>query len=407
MTTTSKKIIATREGNVGIVELNNPRSLHALTHDMIESLHKLLTQWNSNADMADDSIHLWLMKSAEGTKVPAFCAGGDVKTVCQVGQASYKKNGTGECGVYTADVFRLEYSLNYILAHGPIPQISIWDGIVMGGGVGLSIYGMYRVATENTVFAMPETAIGLFPDIGATYWMPRLMKVGVAVYLALTGQKLHVGDLVDTGIATHYIPSKKLHDLEVALVDLSTTVSSANIIREIDALLATFHEEVSTVASPRLLSTHSAIIDDIFDMGVLNKDSKRTVEDIMASLDRSSMMGNQFAADTLTTMRRMSPTSLKVTLEGMRRGNSCSTLGEDLRMEYRMVQAFMRRDMLGRPTDFYEGVRAVLIDKDYQPKWLPPTLADVSVQMVESYFQPLEPQYEWQIPDIFEPQAKQ
>jgi 3-hydroxyisobutyryl-CoA hydrolase len=394
----SAKLIASRVGTLGVVVLNNPRPLHALTLDMAQALHDILTQWYAG----DSSVGAVLMKSSQESKIPAFCSGGDVKTAWESGTTSLQPHGQGQRGVFTADFFREEYIVNHILATAPIPQISFWDGMVMGGGVGLSIHGMYRVATERTIWAMPETAIGLFPDVGSMYWMPRFLKPGVAVYLALTGQRLRANDLIHTGLATHFVPSNQLVHLEAALSEAPDAQAIGNV-------LDGFHQ-VAEPSTADLLQSNEFIIDKIFDdesHGVLSPESTRTVEDMIQSArDVTSAVGSsssqaEFAKETLETLQKRSPTSLKVTLEGLRRGKACATLGQDLVMEYRMSQAFMRRSIpeINRPSDFYEGIRAVLIDKDHQPQWFPPTLAEVTTEMVHSYFAPLpDPNNEWQIP---------
>ena len=235
-------ILPSRSGNLGILLLNNPKPQHALNLEMMHCMQDVLQQWYK-----DDTMAAILVKASTETKVPAFCAGGDVKQVylsglktpevrvdeespSQSGNSSSStpttattrpllvEHGQGVPGLDTAEFFRQEYYVNHMLATASKPQISLWDGVVMGGGVGISTHGKYRVATERTVWAMPETAIGLFPDVGSLYWMPRLLtSAGMANYLALTGARLKAPDLIETGIATHYVPSHRLEELEDAL----------------------------------------------------------------------------------------------------------------------------------------------------------------------------------------------
>jgi len=313
-----------------------------------------------------------------GKSKPAFCAGGDVKAVYLAGLAGDK--------ALTADFFREEYQLNYQIATQPphMPQVSIWDGVVMGGGVGLSVHGKYRVATENTLFAMPECKIGLIPDVGGTWWIPRLKLYsqwqnksvvgGVGNYLALTGARLKAEDLIYAGIATHYVKSNQLEELKRALVDASQGDGSSHLGDCAASVLTSFHDHnIDLEASFLFQNKHD--IDYAFD-------GKDSMEEIVTSLE--SMGDSQFGQSTLKTLQQMSPTSLKVTLEGMKRGAKAQTIREALQMEYRISQAFMKEG-----SDFYEGIRAVLVDKDGNPKWNPASLQEVTAEMVEGYFEEL------------------
>ena len=317
----------------------------------------------------------------KGKTKPAFCAGGDVKACYLAGLS--KDESEREL---TADFFREEYQLNYMIAMQPphIPQVSIWDGVVMGGGVGLSIHGKYRVATENCLFAMPETRIGLFPDVGGTWWIPRIKLYsqwkkknvlgGVGIYLALTGARLKADDLMYAGIATHYCRSENLEDLRRALVEATSTDESAAFDDCVASVLMSFHDHSIDVDSS-FLSRNRHDIDFAFD-------GKSSVEDIIESLE--SMGDSDFGQSTLKTLRQMSPTSMKVTLEGLKRGALASDIGEALKMEYRMSQACMQEG-----SDFYEGIRSVLVDKDGEPKWNPSRLQDVTDESVDRYFKEL------------------
>ena len=297
-----------------------------------------------------------------GKTKPAFCAGGDVKAVYLAGLSDDKS--------LTSDFFREEYKLNHMIATQQVPQVSIWDGVVMGGGVGLSIHGKYRVATENTLFAKPECKIGLFPDVGGSWWIPKL-KGGIGNYLALTGARLKAEDLMYAGIATHYVKSDRLDELKRALIESSRDDKSSDCVARV---LMSFHD-LTIPTESAFLSKNRKEIDAAFH-------DKARVEDIVTALQS---MDTAFAKSTLETLNQMSPTSLKVTLEGMKRASKLSNIEECLAMEYRIVQASMKED-----SDFYEGIRATLVDKDGEPKWNPSKLEDVTSEIVDSYFADLE-----------------
>ena len=355
------KLLPSRSGRLGVLQLNHPKALHALTLDMVYCMQDVLEEWYKT-----DSLKAILIKSSEA-KRPAFCAGGDVKTVYERGLS--KSN--------PQEFFYEEYKVNHAIATSPIPIISLWDGVVMGGGVGISIHGKYRVATENTLFAMPETAIGLFPDVGSMFWMNRLLTRPVANYLALAGKRIDAADLIHTGLATHYVPSNQLKNLETALAE-ATDKAADDSDTFVESVLMSFHETIDTGSS--FLAVNQKIIERSFDA--------RSVEEVFDNLARDS---SDFGQKTLDNLRKLSPTSLKVTFEGLERGSVIGTIGEDLHMEFRMASACMRPG-----ADFYEGVRAVLVDKDHSPKWSPSTLEEVSEEMVEAFFAPVVA--EWQIP---------
>jgi enoyl-CoA hydratase/carnithine racemase len=367
------KLIPSCRGNLGIFELNNPRPLHALTLDMIHCMSDVWNEW--------PNIRAILIKSSSSDgKIPAFCAGGDVKAVCQSGKSDPGNHGFGIHGLMTADFFRDEYRLNHRMAISTSSQISLWNGLVMGGGVGISIHGKYRVATEKSILAMPETAIGFFCDVGSTWWMPRKLSMPLANYLALTGTRLVPSDLLYTGLATHYTPSNQLNELETALVHATELQQDHDTTqRDIVApILMKFHYPISFDDS--YLAQNRSYIEETF--------QETSVEAIVRNLET---MNNTFSQQTLKTLAQMSPTSLKVTLESLRRGAfECKTIEDALAMEYRISQAFMRPE-----SDFYEGIRAMLIDKDRSPTWNPQTLEAVTPDIVESHFAPLAEGNEW------------
>jgi 3-hydroxyisobutyryl-CoA hydrolase len=355
------KLLPSRSGNLGVVTLNNPKALHALTQDMIDCFQDVLNQWTKGKDAGGETLKGILIKGNAEAKRPAFCAGGDVKAVYDNGLSNNNPQ----------DFFFQEYRVNHAIATTKIPVISLWDGVVMGGGCGISVHGKYRVATENSLMAMPETAIGLFPDVGSMWWMNRLLSRPVANYLALSGARITAADLIHTGLATHYVPSKQLPDLEHALVEASEQTDNDGV----DALagvLMSFHERIPT--DDCLLVQHKEEIEQAF--------QAESVEAIVSNLEQSS---SQFAIKTMDALRKMSPTSMKVTFEGLNRGAKCASVGEDLQMEFRMAKACVRPG-----ADFYEGVRAVLVDKDHSPKWNPATLEEVTDEMVEEFFAPID-----------------
>ena len=365
------KVLPSRASDLGVIELNNPKALNSLSMDMIECLQDVLEAW-----MKDSTMKAILFKGGHAAgKRPCFCAGGDVKAIWEMGRTNEHP--------MTSQFFYHEYRVNYAIATCRKPIVSLWDGVVMGGGVGLSIHGKYRVATENTLFAMPETAIGLFPDVGSMFWMPRLLSMSTAKYVALTGQRLVAPDLLYTGLATHYIPSKRLPELEKALIEATCTAADneADVVADV---LTNFHESIPT-AECHLSRNHNSI-EKFFDYS--------TCEEIFDSLEQqeTDQGYDEFAVQTLRTLQKMSPTSMKVTLEGLKRGSSVSSIGEDLQMEYRMARAATLKG-----ADFFEGVRSVLIDKDYAPHWNPATIHTVSKERVDEFFAPLA--NEWPIPD--------
>jgi len=377
------KLLPSRSSNLGILELNNPKAFHALTLEMVQCFEDVLMQWYS----PEDPVRAILLKSSKDTKRPAFCSGGDVKSVYESGvNEKHATHGVGYPGLGTAEFFRQEYRVNHMMAVAPKPQISFWDGIVFGGGVGISMHGKFRVASENALFAMPETAIGLFPDVGSMYWMPRFLSPGMATYLALTGCRLKPEDLIYTGLATHYVPSNRLGELEGALTTCLNDYSTAQPEMALSPVLMSFHENTPVDPTNSMLSKNKEAIENIFGPA-LKGSSHHGVQDVIASLE--TKQNDDFCRETLETLLKMSPASLKVTLEGLRRGAAIKSIEEDFHMEFRMSQACMRPG-----SDFYEGIRAVLIDKDNTPKWKPSSLDEVTDDMVESFFMPVK--YEWE-----------
>ncbi|XP_059489615.1 3-hydroxyisobutyryl-CoA hydrolase, mitochondrial [Neocloeon triangulifer] len=340
MYTATDEVVVQTIGDKGVITLNRPKALNALNLNMIRQITPVLEQW-------DKDKSLIIMKGA-GEK--AFCAGGDVRAVTEAAK-------TGDRFAY--DFFYGEYQLNALINRLKVPYVALIDGITMGGGVGLSVHGRFRVATEKTLFAMPETAIGLFPDVGGSYFLSRLPG-RLGHYLALTGYRLKGPDVLHAGVATHIVHSEKLAELEAALIaekDPAGVLNSFN-----DADLA---------GRPFSLAPTLQDIDATF--------APESVEEILQKLESN---GSEWAKKTAATLNKMSPTSLKITMKQLRLGKQ-KNLQECLQMEFRLTQ----RCCAGH--DFIEGVRSVLVDRDNNPKWKPATLAEVSDATIDSYFAPL------------------
>ena len=324
-----------RRGGLGLVILDRPRALNALTLDMIRALDARLDDWAGDA-----AVRTVAIRGAGGR---AFCAGGDVRALYD-GDADFR-----------ATFYRDEYRLNRRIFRYAKPYVALIDGVTMGGGVGVSVHGSHRVASERTLFAMPETSIGLFPDVGGGYFLPR--RPGrIGMYLALTGARLRAADCLYAGIATHHVPGDRLDALVDALAD-----------GDVDAVLARF----ATDPGPPPLAERRAAIDRCFAGG--------SVAAIVATLEAES---GDWARATRATLAAKSPTSLKLTFRQLSAG---ATLDFEavLVMEYRLSQFCMAGP------DFFEGVRAVVIDKDNAPRWRPATLAEVPEAEIDRAFRPL------------------
>ncbi|VEN60187.1 unnamed protein product [Callosobruchus maculatus] len=339
MSTDADDVLFKEIKDKGVIILNRPKALNSLNLSMVKKLHPVLTDWESKKTLV-------LVKGA-GDK--AFCAGGDVKAVISVGMKGDKQLGY--------DFFKHEYATNGLIGRYKIPYIAFIDGIVMGGGVGLSVHGRYRVATERTLFAMPETQIGLFPDVGGSYFLPKLPG-RLGAFLALTGQRLKGSDVLKVGVATHICDSKQLPELEEQLMNCSNE-------SDVDAVLNKFNKKDIPEFSLQ------SVLDKI--NHCFEPDS---VEEIFSRLEKD---GSPWSEETLKVLNKMSPTSLKVTLRQLELGKNMS-LNDCLIMEYRLAANCLDHK------DFYEGVRALLIDKDQNPKWDPASVKDVSEDLVKEHF---------------------
>jgi enoyl-CoA hydratase len=338
---------------VATLTINRPQALNALTLENYRRFAPALAGWAK-----DPAVRAVVLRGA-GDR--AFCAGGDVRAVYEAG-----------CGIagdpsLTAVFFREEYRLIRKIHRFPKPYIAIVDGITMGGGAGISINGAFRIATERTLFAMPETAIGLFPDVGATRFLNRCPG-RIGRYLGLSGARLAAADALYCGFATHFVRQDRIAALLSAVAGIAWQNG-----REFDQVAALIAEFAADPGPARLAALRPAI-DRCF--------SADAIEPILDALAAESGDRAEWAAATRAGLLKKSPTSLKVTLRQLIDGCGFD-LEEALVLEYRLTQHFMRAP------DFYEGVRAVLIDKDQQPRWRPATLAEVTDAVVESYFAPL------------------
>ncbi|MEL6789622.1 MAG: enoyl-CoA hydratase/isomerase family protein [Pseudomonadota bacterium] len=338
-----------RDGAWGMITLDRPKALNALTLDMVIRMRAQLAQW------ADDPAVKAVFIEGAGEK--AFCAGGDIRWL----HDTAKMDPSGP-----ADFFRHEYATNKLVFHFPKPYVALIDGIVMGGGVGVSVHGQFRIVGDRTLFAMPETGIGLIPDVGGGYFLPRLPG-GLGFYYGLTGARAKAGDCLATGIATHYVPTAKTDALRTDLLGLAFTgdTDPAGLVKnvldrhgdtDIDQPIRVQMEEI----------THYF-------------DGKESVDAIMAAL---AVGTTDFARDTHALLLRMSPTSLALTFEQLRRG-AVLPFDAVMDMEYALVSNIMAGD------DFFEGVRALIIDKDKTPRWSPATLAEINRADVQAYFEPV------------------
>jgi enoyl-CoA hydratase len=350
-TLTGEVVLETR-GPLGLITLNRPKALNALTLDMIHRMHPQLDDW-----AADPAVRAVVIRGA-GDR--AFCAGGDVLSIWHDGMAIRRgEPGTG----MTEDFFRYEYMLDHRIHTFPKPYVSLLDGVTMGGGFGVSVHGSHRVATERTLFAMPETGIGLFPDVGAGWFLPRCPGE-TGTYLGLTGTRCEAPDCRYIGYATHYVPAERLDAL---IADLAEADWAGDPQAVTDAVLA---RHAGEAGAPSLAAQRDAI-DRCFRFD--------TVEAILEAL---AAEGGDWADQTRRTLLGRSPSSLKMSLRELRLGASM-TYADAVTMEYRLSQACMAGN------DFFEGIRAQLIDKDRAPKWRPATLEEVPEAAVEQWFMPL------------------
>jgi enoyl-CoA hydratase len=340
-------IVTQIEGKVGRIRLNRPKALHALTKDMCSAMIAALVEWRS-----DPAVQAVVIDHMEGR---GFCAGGDVRMLAESGSSD---------GADARAFFHEEYRLNHLLFTYAKPVVAFMDGITMGGGVGISQPAKYRVATENTRFAMPETAIGLFPDVGGGWYLSRLPG-RVGQFLALTGARLDGAESHYLGLATHYIPHAKLD--------------------EVKERIAEHPERIEGILGAAGATPPAAKIAD--NLVHINKTfAADRLEDILAALEADS---SDWAETELATLRSKSPQACKVSLRLLSDGARMNDFADEMRQEYAVAARVVQRP------DFAEGVRAVLIDKDNAPRWNPAEPEGVTDHMIDTIFAPMPAGEEW------------
>jgi len=344
----SDEILAFAEGGVGRLRLNRPKAIHALNEPMCRAMADQLVMWTR-----DPAMELVLLDHADGR---GFCAGGDVRAAAESARAD---------GAAARSFFYAEYQLNHLLFTYAKPVVSFLDGIVMGGGVGIGLPAAYRVATERTVFAMPEATIGLFPDVGAGRYLSRLPG-RLGQYLALTAARLDGADVHAIGLATHYIASDALEAVKAKLLAAPNEVAS-------------ILNAASTAPPDSSILARRAEIDRLF--------AGETLEAVIAALAAD---GGEWAGRELAGLRTKSPQSCKVALRLLREAAARSDFADEMRAEYALAVHICMRP------DFIEGVRALLIDKDNTPRWDPATPEGVTDTLLDTIFAPLPQAEQWQ-----------
>ncbi|MGV6801153.1 MAG: enoyl-CoA hydratase/isomerase family protein [bacterium] len=336
------EILFDRQAEWGVITLNRPKALNALSIDMCAALDNQLRQWQE-----DDTIHAVLIKGA-GDR--AFCAGGDIRWLATM---------AAQDPVKAAEFFRVEYTMNALIAHFPKPYVAMLDGVTMGGGVGVSAFASHRIVSDKTLWAMPETAIGLFPDVGGTYFLSRL-KSGLGYYAALTGARLTAADLLYAELSDVNLGARDGTEIEAGLLALTAPTAQS-----ITAYLSEFNVKTDSELQKNAdeIATYFENID--------------TIESLMQQLSSAK---TEFAAVTYKTLSHVSATSMKITLEAMKRARTM-TIDETLIMEFGIAS----RLMAGH--DFAEGVRAQIIEKTRDPKWAPAKAEDIPETDILAYFE--------------------
>ena len=338
------------KNGLGVMTLNRPKVLNSLSYNIILEMERMMPIWEN-----DPAIKAVVLRGA-GDR--AFCAGGDVAGL-------YREMRDEPNGTLRRDFFRDEYIVNRRIYRFAKPWISLIDGIDMGGGVGLSVHGSHSVASEKFLFAMPETTIGLFPDVGGGYFLTRLSGA-LGTFLALTSHRLKAADALWAGIVDAFVPSARINELEAALGVADLSGPDAD--KKVDRVIAKFAEDPGVPALPAMMLD----IDRCF--------SVESVPEIVAKLKKH---GGAWADKQLAALMKLSPISMTVTVEQLKRCANRS-FEDSMTIEYRMSQRCMQKGH-----DFFEGVRALLIDKDQKPKWNPPTIEGVTQAMVEEHFKPV------------------
>ncbi len=344
----TEDILIRTEGGVGRITLSRPKALHALNRAMCLAVLEALTDW-----AGEDSVDMAMIDHAPETR--GFCAGGDIRMLAE--------SGAGDASEARA-FFHAEYRMNRAIKRFPKPCLAIMDGVTMGGGVGISVHGSHRVATPNTVFAMPETGIGLFPDVGGGWFLPRLTGE-LGTWLALTGARLKGPDVAAARIATHFVPSELVGNLKRQVLEADFSAGAAELLGEI----------LRGLSHPVPAPAHAAHMEAINRCFAHDR-----AEDIVSAL---SQEGGAWAGEQVATLVTKSPETVKVALRQLREGARHEAFEETMRMEYRIGWRKVQSH------DFLEGVRAVIIDKDKAPAWKPARLEDVSEADVQRYFDTL------------------
>jgi enoyl-CoA hydratase/carnithine racemase len=343
----TSEVLTIVEGPVGRIRLNRPKALHALTTAMCQSVLEALEAWRT-----DDAVRCILIDHAEGR---GFCAGGDIRMLADSGAKD---------GAEARAFFRTEYRMNHRLFTYAKDSVAFMDGITMGGGVGLSQPCKFRVATENTKLAMPETGIGLFPDVGGGWYLSRLPG-RIGQYLALTGHRLDGAECHALGLATHYLASDTVEEAKRRIAEQPESIGAV-----LDAL--------SAEPGEAKLLAHRDAIDRLF--------ASDRLEEVFAALEADD---SEFARDTLATLRTKSSQTMKVSLKLLLDGATMATFEDEMRQEYAVGSRVVQRH------DFLEGVRAVIVDKDNAPRWNPATPEGVSDHVIDQIFAPLPEAEAW------------
>lgn len=339
----TERVFLRTEGRAGLLTLNNPAMLNALTHDILGKFREAYLEWASTP-----RIYGVVLDAVPGR---AFCSGGDIRGMAQ----KVKTDLPG-----AEQFFRDEYQHNWTLECFTKPNVALINGIIMGGGAGISRFGTHRVAGENILFAMPETGIGFYPDVGGGFFLPKFPGE-TGMYLGLTGISIERADAYYTGFATHCIDSNNFDTIRAAMIEGEP----------IDPVLDGLHQDPD---GGKIAPVREAI-DRIFAAG--------SVAEILDLLDQERGEHEDWAAETATVLRKRCPLSLKVTFRQLREGRLRETLRDELIVEFRLTSRFLRGPTLP------EGVRAALIDRDHAPVWEPASLKEVSGEMVDAYFAPL------------------
>ncbi len=339
----TEDILFSSKRHLGLITLNRPQALNALTLPMILAMQHQLHVWKD-----DPAIHAVVIQAAEGK---AFCAGGDVRSLYDAEEAHEQQ----------MQFFWHEYRLNHFIHHFQKPYIALMDGVTLGGGVGIALHGSHPVATEKFQFAMPETSIGFFPDIGASFLLSKCPG-SMGLYLGLTGHRLHAEDARAAGLVKHLIRSEQKESVVQCLLDADL---STDVYQTVDACLNALSIEPVVASLVPLCS----VIDTYFGVEQL--------ETLFAQLSDSE---DPWQQNTLETLHQKSPLSLAVTWAQLHKARGMS-LADCLHMDYCLAGHFMRDH------DFYEGIRALLVDKDKSPRWQPKTLTLVTPLQVSTYFE--------------------